>query len=147
MVGSKAIACSGLAAAPKADWAAAQQSLSVSAVSIAPALKWLGMLRFETALSNTSKSILFALPSVGCVGASSIAQGEAGTKFPQHPPFNRHPAAEGFVSSLFYGSTRQASGCFAGCARVLGLLIHRGSVSRCIPFFYSESISEVDIWN
>lgn len=147
MVGSKAIACSGLAAAPKADWAAAQQSLSVSAVSVAPALKWLGMLRFETALSNTSKSILFALLGVGCVGASIVAKDGADTNFTQHLPSNRTPVAEGFVSSLSCSSTRPASVGFAVRAWVLGLLMHGAIVQRHSLTFYGGSFCEVDTWN
>jgi len=68
--------------------------------------------------------------------------------FTRHLTSNRRPVAEGLVSSLSYSSARfQASVGFAGCAQVLGLVIHRASVAKRLLTFYGDSISEVDIWN
>lgn len=59
---------------------------------------------------------------------------------------NRFPVAEGFDSSLTESSARQAIGRFAGCVQVLGLLMHRASVTKHLLTFYGVSFSEVDRW-
>lgn len=67
--------------------------------------------------------------------------------FLQHLTPSRRPAAEGFVSSLTKSNPRRDSVGFAGCAQVLGLLLHRASVSKHSLTFNGVSFSEVDIWN
>lgn len=93
-------------------------------------------LMYECALSNQCLN-LSAPQGMGC----------AGTNFTQHPPSDRTPVAEGFVSSLSCSSTRPASVGFAVRAWVLGLLMHGAIVQRHSLTFYGGSFCEVDTWN
>ncbi|MDR0215635.1 MAG: hypothetical protein LBJ15_16765 [Comamonas sp.] len=70
-----------------------------------------------------------ALSGVGCVGASSIAQGAAGTFFyPHHHPKGR---AAGVVSTLYFQGAAVSHFVQLAWLVVMGFLLHGRSVCIC----------------